>query len=162
MSEGFTRAAIRSDAARIAAIYNQGIEDRVATFETEPRSAEQILKWFTEGYPVFVSGESQTVHAYAIAFPYRSRPCYDGVREFSVYVAREGRGRGFGKATLGALIDDALARGWWKLLSRIFPENAASRKLCAALCFREVGIYEKHGRLDGQWRDTVIVEKLLS
>ena len=61
--------------------------------------------------------------AYAAAFPYRSRPCYDGVREFSVYVAREGRGQGFGKAALGALIDDAKARGWWKLLSRIFPEN---------------------------------------
>ena len=76
-------------------------------------------------------------------------PCYDGVREFSVYVAREGRGKGFGKAALGALIDDARARGWWKLLSRIFPENTSSRKLCAALGFREVGIYEKHGRLDG-------------
>ena len=161
VSESFTRAATRSDAARIAAIYNQGIEDRVATFETEPRDAEQILKWFTEGYPVFVSGEKQTVQAYAAAFPYRSRPCYDGVREFSVYVAREGRGKGLGKAALGALIDDARARGWWKLLSRIFPENTSSRKLCAALGFREVGIYEKHGRLDGKWRDTVIVEKLL-
>jgi L-amino acid N-acyltransferase YncA len=162
LSERFTRAATPSDAAPIAAIYNQGIEDRVATFETEPRNAEQILKWFDEGYPVFVSGENQAVHAYAIAFPYRSRPCYEGVREFSVYVAREGRGRGFGKAALGALIDDAKARGWWKLLSRIFPENQASRKLCAVLGFREVGIYEKHARLDGKWRDTVIVEKLLS
>ena len=54
---------------------------------------EQILKWFAEGYPVFVSGENQTIQAYAAAFPYRSRPCYDGVREFSVYVAREGRGQ---------------------------------------------------------------------
>jgi phosphinothricin acetyltransferase len=162
LSDRFARAAKRLDAARIAAIYNQGIEDRVATFETEPRSAEQILKWFAEGYPVFVSGENQNVQAYAIAFPYRSRPCYDGVREFSVYVAREGRGKGFGKAALGALIDDARARGWWKLLSRIFPENQASRKLCAVLGFREVGIYEKHARLDGEWRDTVIVEKLLT
>ena len=161
MSEGFTRAAIRSDAARIVAIYNQGMEDRVATFETEPRTPEQILKWFDEGYPVFVSGEKRTIQAYAAAFPYRSRPCYDGVREFSVYVAREGRDRGFGKAALGALIDDAKARGWWKLLSRIFPENQASRRLCAALDFREVGIYEKHGRLDGKWMNTVIVEKLL-
>jgi len=161
VSESFTRAATRSDAARIATIYNQGIEDRVATFETEARDTEQILKWFTEGYPVFVSGENQTVHAYAAAFPYRSRPCYEGVREFSVYVAREGRGKGFGKAALGALIEDTRARGWWKLLSRIFPENVASRKLCAALGFREVGIYEKHGRLDGKWMDTVIVEKLL-
>lgn len=162
MNECFTRAAIRSDAARIAAIYNQGIEDRVATFETEPRTVDHILKWFAEGYPVLVSGDGQDICAYAVAFPYRSRTYYDGVREFSVYVAREGRGQGFGKAALGALIDDAKARGWWKLLSRIFPENTSSRKLCAALGFREVGIYERHGRLDGEWRDTVIVEKLLS
>ena len=161
MSDRFTRAGIRADAARIAEIYNQGIEDRVATFENEPRTAAHILNWFAEGYPIFVSGENQNVQAYAVAFPYRSRPCYDGVREFSVYVAHEGRGRGFGRAALGALIDDAKTRGWWKLLSRIFPENLASRKLCAGLGFREVGIYEKHGRLDGKWMDTVIVEKLL-
>ena len=161
MSESFTRAATRSDAARIADIYNQGIEDRVATFETEPRTLEHILKWFVEGYPVLVSGDGKDIYAYAVAFPYRSRTYYDGVREFSVYVAREARGKGFGKLVVSALIDEARTRGWWKLLSRIFPENAASRKLCAALGFREVGIYEKHGRLDGKWMDTVIVEKLL-
>jgi L-amino acid N-acyltransferase YncA len=161
LSDRFARAGTTADATRIAEIYNQGIEDRVATFETEPRRAAHILNWFAEGYPIFVSGEKHNILAYAIALPYRSRPCYDGVREFSVYVAREGRGRGFGRAALGALIDDAKSRGWWKLLSRVFPENLASRKLCTALGFREVGIYEKHGRLDGKWRDTVIVEKLL-
>ena len=95
MSEGFTRAATQSDAATIAIIYNQGIEDRVATFETEPRTPEQILKWFDEGYPVFVSGEKQTVQAYAAAFPYRSRPCYEGVRDRllrQVFVAAAERG----------------------------------------------------------------------
>jgi L-amino acid N-acyltransferase YncA len=161
LSDRFTRAGTRADAARIAEIYNQGIEDRVATFETEPRTAAHILNWFAEGYPIFVSGENENIKAYAIAFPYRSRPCYDGVREFSVYVVREGRAQGFGRAALGALIDEAKTRGWWKLLSRIFPENLASRKLCAGLGFREVGIYEKHGRLDGKWMDTLIVEKLL-
>ena len=161
MSERFTRVGTRADATRIAEIYNQGIEDRLATFETEPRTTAQILNWFVEGYPIFVSGEKHSIQAYAIAFPYRSRPCYEGVREFSVYAARDSRGLGFGSAALGALIDEARARGWWKLLSRIFPENLASRRLCAALGFREVGIYEKHGRLDRIWRDTVIVEKLL-
>ncbi len=161
MNERFTRAGTRADATRIAEIYNQGIEDRLATFETKPRTAAQILNWFVEGYPIFVSGEIHNIQAYAIAFPYRPRPCYEGVREFSVYVSREGRGQGFGRAALGALIDEAMTRGWWKLLSRIFPENLASRRLCTALGFREVGIYEKHGRLDGKWRDTVIVEKVL-
>jgi phosphinothricin acetyltransferase len=162
VSDRFTRAATRSDAARIATIYNQGIEDRVATFETEPRTVEHVLKWFAEGYPVLVSGDGKDIYAYAVAFPYRSRTYYEGVREFSVYVAREARGKGFGKLAVSALIVEARTRGWWKLLSRIFPENVSSRKLCAALGFREVGIYEKHGRLDGKWRDTVIVEKLLT
>jgi L-amino acid N-acyltransferase YncA len=80
----------------------------------------------------------------------------------SQFTWRDGGGRGFGRAALGALIDEAKNRGWWKLLSRVFPENLASRKLCTALGFREVGIYEKHARLDGKWMDTVIVEKLLA
>ena len=161
MSGRFVRGGVREDAARIAKIYNDGIADRIATFETEPRGPQQILAWFDAGYPVQVSGENEKVMAYAVAFPYRSRPCYDGVREFSVYVAREGRRKGFGRTALQALIEESRARGWWKLLSRIFPENTASLKLCTTLGFREVGIYEKHGQLDGQWRDVVIVEKLL-
>ena len=74
MTARFTRAGTPSDAARIAAIYNQGMEDRVATFETETRSAEQTLKWFDEGYPVLVSGEGAEIYAYAVAFPYRRGP----------------------------------------------------------------------------------------
>jgi phosphinothricin acetyltransferase len=161
MSERFVRRAVPSDAARIATIYNEGMEDRVATFETEPRTAAQIMLWFEFGYPVIAAGEGTEIIAYAVAFPYRSRTCYEGVREFSVYVARSGRGKGHGQAALSALIDHARSRGWWKLLSRIFPENTASRGLCAKLGFREVGTYERHGQLDGQWRDVVIVEKLL-
>jgi L-amino acid N-acyltransferase YncA len=161
MNGRFVRSGMPEDTARIAEIYNDGIADRIATFETEPRGPQQILAWFDQGYPVQVSGEDEKVMAYAVAFPYRSRPCYDGVREFSVYVAREGRGKGFGRAALSSLVVEAKRRGWWKLLSRIFPENTASLKLCASLGFREVGIYEKHGKLDGRWRDVVIVEKPL-
>ena len=154
------RAAIASDAARIAAIYNEGIEDRVATFQTVPRGEADILGWITKDYPLLVAGDD-VVKAFAVAQPYRVAPYYDGVREFSVYVARGGRGQGYGKLALSALFDVVRARGWWKLVSRVFPENIASRKLLGSLDFREVGIYEKHGQLDGQWRDVVIVEKLL-
>jgi L-amino acid N-acyltransferase YncA len=76
-------------------------------------------------------------------------------------VAREARGRGAGRATLTALIDEAERRGCWKLVSRIFPENEASLALCRSLGFREVGVYERHGKLDGEWRACVIVERLL-
>jgi len=78
-----------------------------------------------------------------------------------VYVSRGKRGRGAGGMALEALIAAAGAAGFWKLVSRIFVENRASRALIAAHGFREVGIYEKHGKLDGVWRDVVIVERLI-
>jgi L-amino acid N-acyltransferase YncA len=155
----FVRACLPQDAERIAEIYNQGIEDRIATFETESRAATQIMPWFANGYPVFGAGEDGLILAYAAAFPYRTRPCYVGVREFSVYAAREGRGKGHGRAAMAALLADAKKRGWWKLVSRVFPANHASRGLLKSLGFREVGTYEKHAKLDGEWRDVVIVEK---
>ena len=71
------------------------------------------------------------------------------------------RGQGVGAALMTAFIPACERAGLWKLLSRIFPENTASRALCARFGFREVGIYEKHAQLDGVWRDVVIVERLL-
>lgn len=102
------------------------------------------------------------VVAWASAPPYSGRTAYEGVRDFSVYVARERRGKGLGRTAMGALIAEAAARGCWKLVSRVFPENAASRALCCSLGFREVGVYRRHARLDGAWRDCVIVELLLA
>jgi phosphinothricin acetyltransferase len=101
------------------------------------------------------------VCAFASAFAYRPRACYAGVREFSVYVSRDVRGRSFGRIALEALIAAARARGDWKLLSRVFPENTGSMKLLKSLGFREVGRYVRHAKLDGEWRDVVIVEKLI-
>ncbi len=161
MTQRSARPAVPADAARIAAIYNEGMADRSATFETAERDAEAILAWFELGYPVFVSCADDEVMAYAVAFPSSSRPCYEGVREFSVYAAREARGQGFGGRAMEALIADARSRGWWKLMSRVFPENMASRKLLNRLGFREIGLHEKHARLDGAWRDVLAVEKLL-
>ena len=99
--------------------------------------------------------------AFAASFPYSARPCYAGIGEFSVYVAREYRGRGAGRAVLAALIETASAAGLYKLTSRVFPENAASRAVLKGLGFAEIGIHRRHGRLDGVWRDCVIVERLL-
>jgi L-amino acid N-acyltransferase YncA len=106
--------------------------------------------------------DGSEVVAWASAPPYSGRPAYAGVREFSVYVAREQRGTGLGRTAMEALIAEAAARGFWKLVSRVFPENAASRALCRSLGFREVGVYRRHAKLDGAWRDCVIVELLLA
>jgi L-amino acid N-acyltransferase YncA len=156
------RVARIGDAAAIAQIYNEGIADRVATFETAPRTQEQIEGWFAGRHPVVVvEGEDGSVVAFASTSPYRARDCYDGIAEFSVYVARRHRGAGGGRVAMAALIDAATTTGFTKLVSRIFPENTASLALMAHMGFRVVGTYQRHGKLDGQWRDCVIVERLL-
>ena len=159
-----TRLATAADAAAIAAIYNEGIADRVATFETEPRTTEQIatlLRDKGERFPTVVVEQAGRVVAWAGAGAYRSRPAYAGVAEHSVYVARDARGAGAGRVALDALCQTYAARGFWQIVSRIFPENAASLRLHERCGFRVVGVYQRHGKLDGEWRDCVIVERLL-
>jgi phosphinothricin acetyltransferase len=145
----------------MARIYNQGIEDRVATFETRQRTSEEVMSWLDGTHPVVVVENEGQVIAFAATSTYRPRDCYSGIAEFSVYVAREARGRGAGRLAMQALIEAAEEAGFWKLLSRIFVENTASRNLVKSVGFREVGVYEKHGNLDGVWRDVVIVERLI-
>ncbi len=155
------RPASAKDAAEIARIYNQGIEDRVATFETRPRSADEIQPWLEGQRVVVVVDDVGQVVSFANTSAYRPRECYAGVAEFSVYTAREARGRGAGRRAMEALIEEAEESGLWKLVSRVFVENEPSRELLRSLGFREVGVYEKHARLDGAWKDVVIVERLI-
>ncbi len=157
----YARPANPGDAEAIARIYNQGIEDRIATFETRHRSPEEVVEWLDGVHPVVVVDDQGEVIAFASTSTYRPRDCYSGIAEFSVYVAREARGRGAGRLAMQALIEAAEGAGFWKLLSRIFVENTTSRSLVKSVGFREVGIYEKHGQLEGVWRDVVIVERLL-
>jgi phosphinothricin acetyltransferase len=156
-----SRLASPADAAVIARIYNEGIEDRVATFETRPRTAADVERWFDGRHPVVVVERGGEVVAFAAASAYRARECYAGVWEFSVYTARAARGQGAGRAAMEALIAAVGASGCWKLVSRVFVENGASRALLKSLGFREVGVYERHAQLDGVWRDVVIVERLI-
>jgi L-amino acid N-acyltransferase YncA len=157
------RAAAEGDAAKIAEIYNQGIADGGATFETEPRTGDDMRARLNdaERFPVIVADDSGVVVGWAALSSYRARACYAGIAEFSIYLDRTARGRGLGRQLLAALVSAAAQRGYWKLVSRIFPFNAASRALCRRCGFREVGVYEKHGVLHGQWTDVVIVERLI-
>jgi phosphinothricin acetyltransferase len=158
-----TRDAAADDAAAIARIYNEGIDDRVATFETRHRTADDAVRSFDGRHPVVVVVDDDgEVIAFAATSTYRPRDCYAGIAEFSVYAARAARGRGAGRMAMEALFTAARVAGFWKLVSRVFVENVASRGLLRAIGFREVGVYERHGKLDGEWRDVVIVEKLLT
>lgn len=155
------RHATLADAAAIAEIYNAGIDDRVATFETRHRSPADIEAWLDGVHPVVVVERHGVIVGFASTSTYRPRECYAGIAEYSVYVARSARGQGVGRVAMLALFDAAREAGFWKLVSRIFPENESSLGLMKSLGFREVGTYLRHGKLDGQWRDVVIVEKLL-
>lgn len=164
------RPAAAADAQRIADIYNQGIAERGATFETAPRTAAEMARRLEEPegprepaarFPTLVVEHEGVVAGWAAITAYRPRRCYEGIGEFSIYLDRAARGRGLGRLLLEALIREAARLGYWKLVSRIFPFNTASLALCRSCGFRVVGTYEKHGRLDGRWLDVVVVERLI-
>jgi L-amino acid N-acyltransferase YncA len=156
-----SRAASPEDAEAIARIYNEGIEERIATFETSLRTAREIQDWLDGTHPVVVVEEDGKVISFANTSAYSTRGCYAGVAEFSLYTAIEARGRGAGTLAMKALMVAAEEAGFWKLVSRVFVENTPSRDLLVSLGFREVGVHEKHARLDGIWRDVVVVERIL-
>ncbi len=152
------RLAETKDTVSIAAIYNQGIEERSSTFETTPRSPTDMLDRIKsmERYPVLVMvDETDQVVGWAGLSSYRARACYDGIADFSIYLDRSVRGQGLGKQLLHSLLKEAEVLGFWKVLSRIF-----SLALCEASGFRQVGVYEKHACLEGRWLDCAIVERL--
>ena len=157
------RAAQPADGEAIAEIYNEGIATRLATFETEPRSASDVEAWLEAGerLPVLVAEEAAEVLGWARILTYSDRPVYAGVGEVSVYVTEKARGRGIGSGLLEALQQRAAELGYWKLVGKLFTENVASAAMVRRCGWREVGMHHKHSRLDGEWRDVLLVEKVL-
>ena len=156
------RPATRDDAEAITRIYNEGIRGRGATFETRERTVSQVAVWFDDPrFPILVASKDGRVVGWAAASSYRARECYRGIAECSIYVATNHHGHGIGAALMPPFLAALERAGFWKVLSRLFPENTRSRALCARFGFREVGTYERHGQLDGVWRDVVIVERLV-
>jgi L-amino acid N-acyltransferase YncA len=156
------RAATAADVPALTAIYNEGIAGREATFETRPREPAEVAGWLEEGLPFVVAEDADgAVAGFARLSAYSDRCVYSGVGEHGVYVAAAARGRGIGRALLDALCDAAERAGYYKLTARIFTTNAASLAVHRAAGFEEVGVQRRHGRLDGEWRDCVLVERLL-
>lgn len=158
------RTALPRDADAIVAIYNQGIADRVATFETRLRTREEIreqIEALASRLAILVAEDATGVIGWAGYGEYRPRECYRGIGDYSVYVDRVARGRRVGRRLLEALIETARDKGCWKLVGRIFTFNEPSLRLADQTGFRRVGVYERHAQLDGQWLDVAIVERII-
>jgi L-amino acid N-acyltransferase YncA len=162
--EPHLRPATPADAGAICRIYNQGIEDRVATLETELRTPEERRRWLAgrdPRHPVIVAEEDGEVVGWASLNAFSPRASYRFVADFSIYVERGRRGKGIGRQLLARLVALARDHGYHKMALATLPSNAAGLRLYEAFGFRTVGVYREQGEVDGRWTDTVIMEKLL-
>ena len=153
------------DAKEIARIYNQGVQDRAATFENAFVTPEERYLWLVarpEKYPVLVAEVKHTMMGWASLAPYSPRACYSGIAELSIYIDRSLRGHGVGQELMKAMQQAARAKGYHKLIGRVMAENEPGRKLCHVTGWKEVGVHEKHGKLEGVWHDLVLVEFLMA
>jgi phosphinothricin acetyltransferase len=166
------RPAVEADAPAVCEIGNEGIEDRLATLETELRTPDERRRWLKARgprHPVIVAEATAepdlaapaTTIAWGSLNPFSPRDAYRHVADFSIYVARSHRGKGVGKVLLARLVEPAREHGYHKLVLSAFPFNAAGMALYEKLGFRTVGTYEEQGLLDGRWVDTIVMEKLL-
>jgi L-amino acid N-acyltransferase YncA len=182
MADFRVRPATEADAAVICRIYNQGIEDRLATLETELRTPDERRQWLaarTPRHPVIVAEPPEPATsstspptpragpgapapiAWASLNVFSPREAYRFVADISVYVERSWRGKGVGRVLLARLIELAPQHGFHKLVLSAFPFNPGGMALYEAMGFRTVGIYKEQGQLDGHWVDTIIMERLL-
>jgi L-amino acid N-acyltransferase YncA len=158
------RPARAGDAEAVCVIYNQGIEDRVATLETELRTPEERREWLAARgprHPVIVGESGGVLVGWGSLNVFNARPAYRHVADFSVYVERAWRGKGVGHRLLERLIEIAREIGYHKLVLSTFPTNMGGVTLYERLGFSRVGVYHEQGLLDGKWVDTLIMEKLL-
>lgn len=158
-----TRAATPGDAGAIAEIHNQGIEERCATFETRSQTEADAVARLERSKPLLVAELEGTPVGWIGAGPYDAGSSYyEGVGEVTLYVERGARRRGVGRALLEALPKEAARAGRYKLLGKIFTANEASIKLFESCGYRRVGVHERHGVLDGEWMDVLVVERFLA
>jgi len=156
------RGADAADAEAICAIYNAALAERGSTFETVPRSPADFDERIADArHPLLVSVAGKDVLGWAGLSPYSPRQCYAGIGEASVYVDARARGRGIGTTLAEALATTAEERGFHKLIGKLFTDNVASVRLVERCGFDSVGLHQRHGQLDGTWRDVLVVERLL-
>lgn len=164
ISSTFIREASESDITSILEIYNQGIEDRIATLEESPKDYSYMKEWFEKHqgrFKVVVAEHDGKVVGWVSLNPYSNRCAYNGVADLSVYIAREHRGKGLGKELLSEIETVAIANDFHKIVLFTFPFNQLGQGLYRKMGYREVGIFQNQGKLDGNFVDVMAMEKLL-
>ncbi|WJE55783.1 arsinothricin resistance N-acetyltransferase ArsN1 (plasmid) [Bacillus cereus] len=159
------RRATEQDVPEITTIYNEGIEDRIATLETETKTDKYVMEWLFQRdkrYSVILLEENSQTVGWASINPYSHRCAYKGVGELSIYIKREYRGRGLGKKLLTSLENIGKQNSFYKFILFTFPFNNLGQGLYRRLGYREVGVFEKQGILDGKYVDIMVMEKLIS
>ena len=162
MREFTVRPATAADARDMARIYNQGIAERVATFETREKTPDELAALIESGALALVAKRDGVLLAFVKVGPYDDAShYYSGVGEATLYVDRAARRSGVGRALMDSVAKAAEDRGYYKLVGKIFTSNAPSIALVKACGWREVGVHRRHGRLEGEWKDVLVVERLL-
>jgi L-amino acid N-acyltransferase YncA len=159
------RNATEKDLLQVLDIYNQGIEDRIATLEMDKKDESYIYSWFEkhQGRYVGIVAENpkKKIVGWASISPYNARYAYNGVGEISVYIDRVFRGQGIGQQLIRKLEEDAVKNDFHKLLLFTFSFNSLGQGLYHKMGYREVGVYKNQGKLDGKFVDVMAMEKLL-
>ncbi|WML38169.1 arsinothricin resistance N-acetyltransferase ArsN1 [Neobacillus sp. OS1-2] len=163
-SGNIIRKASESDTMAILEIYNQGIEDRIATLEEETKDYSYMKEWFERHqgrYNILVAEQDGIIAGWASLNPYSNRCAYDGVADLSIYISRNHRGKGLGKQLLAEIESLASANGFHKIVLFTFPFNRLGQGLYRKMGYREVGVFRNQGKLDGEFVDVMAMEKLL-
>jgi phosphinothricin acetyltransferase len=152
------RIMLQGDSESVLEIYRMGLETRNATFETiVPSWQEWDLRHLAHSR--LVSEQDGIITGWAALSPYSAREVYKGVAEVSIYVATASQGRKIGSGLMERLISSSESNGIWTLFSSVFPENEATLRLHKKFGFREIGRRERIAKLDGVWRDTILLER---
>lgn len=161
----FIRIASLSDIEQITEIYNQGIQDRIATLEANTKSVGEMIEWLRSRSPrhkvLVMEDEKKAIKGWASLNVFNVRECYQGVADLSIYIRREERGKGLGKQLLLALIEVAKQVGFYKMVLTTLAVNSTGHRLYYSIGFTKVGTYVRQGMLDGNWVDVHVMEKFL-
>lgn len=153
------REMLPTDGKRVLEIFQQGIDGGNATFDRDAPTWESWDMNFFRTCRWILEDENENTVGWTALKPVSYRDCYSGVAEVSIYIDNAHQGKGLGTVLMKKLILDSEEHGFWTLQSGIFPENSASIAVHQKLGFRTVGTRERIAKMDGRWRDILLMER---